>query len=298
MNTDIDALTARFGSRMKRDVPLARYTTVRIGGPSDHLLVARSKDALCTGAALAWQAGLALLLLGGGANVLIDDAGFRGLTMINRARSLHHSGTTVTVASGVSLAALARYCITHGLAGLTWAWGIPGTLGGALINNAGAHGGALSDVVQTVEVLRRGAAPAVWPVEAMGYGYRTSALKQRRGYVVLGATLTLDRADPAELRARAEALGARRKAGQPPGASLGSVFKNPPGDYAGRLIEAAGLKGARIGGALISPTHANFFINTGGASAADYRALIDKARDAVEAQFGVRLELEIEIITA
>ncbi len=292
----MDALQARFGDRLRQSELLARYTAVRTGGPADWLLVARSRSDLAEASRLAWEAALPLLVLGGGANVLVDDAGFRGLVVVNRARHLQHQGEEVHADSGVSLSTLARRCISRGLAGLEWAAGIPGTLGGAVINNAGAFGGDMAALVQRVEVLPRGGKAEAWPAEAMAYAYRESRLKGGRDHVVLGAALALSREDPDAIRERAERFAARRKASQPPGASLGSIFKNPPGDYAGRLIEAAGLKGARAGDVVISPVHANFFINQGRATAADYRALIDRAREAVLAQFGVALALEVELV--
>jgi UDP-N-acetylmuramate dehydrogenase len=294
------ALAARFGERLARDVSLARYTAARIGGPADWLLVVKHRDELHDAVRLAWDADLPLVVLGGGANVLVDDGGFRGLVVINRAQNVHlEMGTdraSVRADSGVSLSTLARQCIGRGAAGLEWGVSVPGTLGGAVINNAGAFGGDMAAVVQTVDVLPRGGAVEVWPVEAISYAYRESRLKRSRSHLVLGAALALGRDDPDALRARAEEITGRRKATQPPGASLGSIFKNPPDDYAGRLIEAAGLKGKRIGEVTISPVHANFFVNAGGATAADYRALIDLARETVEAKFGVSLELEIELI--
>ncbi|MBN1286866.1 MAG: UDP-N-acetylmuramate dehydrogenase [Anaerolineae bacterium] len=298
----LTGLAARFGARLQAGAPLARYTAARIGGPADGLLVVRSRDELAAAVQAAWAVDWPLLVLGGGANVLVADAGFRGLVVINKAQRVRFDfggeAGTVYADSGAALSTLARRCIERGLGGLEWAASIPGSVGGAVINNAGAHGGDMAGVVRTVEVLPRGGTAQTWPVEAMGYAYRASCLKGRedRAHLVLGAALALAHDDPAALRARAGAFVAHRKATQPPGASLGSIFKNPPGDYAGRLIDAAGLKGFRIGAVQVSPVHANFFVNTGGATAADYRALIDYVRAAVQERWGVMLELEIEII--
>ena len=301
MSDPVVALQARFGDVLLRDEPLARYTVARLGGPADWLVVARSRADLVDAVRLAQVAELPWLVLGGGANVLAADAGVRGLVIVNHAReSTIEDDGCVTADSGMSLSTLGRRCMSRGLAGLEWAVNVPGTVGGAVVNNAGAHGGDMAAVVREVEVLDAAQDLHVerWDVGRMDYAYRHSTLKGARGrYVVLGATLALEPGhDPAALNARADDFVAHRKRTQPPGASLGSIFKNPPGDYAGRLIEAAGLKGFAIGGVQISPVHANFFVHTGQGTASDYRALIEHARATVEAQLGVVLELEIECI--
>jgi UDP-N-acetylmuramate dehydrogenase len=181
--------------------------------------------------------------------------------------------------------------------GLEWSVSVPGTVGGAVVNNAGAHGGDMAQLLldcQLYDALED--AFPVWSKAELHYAYRHSSLKGQHGrYVVLSARLQLEAGhDPGELQALAETFIQHRKRTQPPGASLGSMFKNPPGDYAGRLIEAAGLKGKQIGGVQISPIHANFFINLGNGTAADYAALIDLAQQIVLEKFGVHLELEIE----
>ncbi|MBL8155620.1 MAG: UDP-N-acetylmuramate dehydrogenase, partial [Anaerolineae bacterium] len=193
---------------------------------------------------------------------------------------------------------LARKCQARGLSGLEWAVSVPGTLGGAIVNNAGAHGSDMAASLCDVVVLDAERGPQMLTVAELEYGYRTSCLKQRadRRFLVLMATLALTPSDPAAILERMEHFIAYRKQTQPPGASLGSIFKNPPGDHAGRLIEAAGLKGFRIGGAQISPIHANFFINSGGATAADYYALICHAQETVRQKTGVELELEVELV--
>lgn len=306
-------LEKRFGAALRRDEPLARHTAARLGGPADALIVARTLRDLLATVFCAWELELPYRILGGGANVLVSDAGFRGLVIVNRAgRVTFGKDGLVRAESGANLGALARRCIRRGLAGLEWAVNIPGTVGGAVINNAGAHGGDMAHNLRDVtlyfpgqtssldplSVYEEGAVKEVWPAEQMQYAYRASALKGRRErFVVAGATLILTPgADPAALQVKADEYIAHRRRTQPPGASLGSMFKNPPGDYAGRLIEAAGLKGRQIGGVQISPVHANFFVNTGGGTASDYLALIRLAQETVQTQFGVALELEIELI--
>lgn len=287
------------GDHLLLDEPLSRYTVARLGGPADALVIADSGAILEAVARLAWAEGWPVCILGGGANVLISDQGFHGLVIVNRARHIFFEDTgRVTAESGMNLINLVRHCAELGLAGLEWAIGIPGTLGGAVVNNAGAHGGDMAGCLVEAHVATPDATTAVWPVSRMDYAYRGSALKRRRApFAVLNAVLQLTPgAEPAALRSRAEEFNAHRKRTQPPGASLGSMFKNPPGDYAGRLIESAGLKGTRAGGVVISPVHANFFINTGGGTAADYHALIRLAQAAVRQRFGISLELEVELL--
>ena len=176
---------------------------------------------------------------------------------------------------------------------------MPGTVGGAVVGNAGAHGGDVAGSLECALLLWSDGTVTEWSVEQFEYDYRNSVLKRMptgEAPVVLGALFALRKRDPGELAQRANAYQARRKATQPVGASMGSIFKNPKGDYAGRLIEVSGLKGAVVGGAQISPVHANFFVNTGEAKASDVKRLIDLARASVREQFGVELELEIELI--
>ncbi len=296
-----DPLTRKLAN-LQACQPLARYTSARIGGPADWLAVIESVAALVEAVRAAREEGVPWRVLGSGSNVLVADAGVRGLVIVNKARQVVvREGPTqeVYAESGASLSSLARRCITRGLAGLEWAVSVPGTVGGAVVGNAGAHGGDVAGVLRSATILEPDGAVAEWPVGRFEYGYRDSFLKRQSlhaAHVVLAATFVLAPDDAVELQERAAAYVARRKATQPAGASMGSMFKNPPGDYAGRLVEAAGLKGTQIGGAQISPLHANFFVNTGDATAADVKALIDLAREHVQRRFGVDLELEVELI--
>lgn len=296
-------LPAPYSERLLHNEPLARYTAARLGGAADALYVAReSVDELATVMQAAWSQGVPVRVLGGGANVLISDAGFRGLVVINDVNEIHfgnwHDSRNVAAAAGVGLTVLARKCQSRGLSGLEWAASVPGTVGGAVVNNAGAHGSDIAaNLIETVVLdERRGA--VILSRDELAYGYRTSALKgqTQRRFVVLLAQFALTADDPVAILGRMESFIAHRKQTQPPGASLGSIFKNPPGNYAGRLIEQCGLKGYRIGGAEISTVHANFFINTGGATARDYLALIRHAQERVLAQQGVELEMEVELV--
>ena len=294
-------LRAFFGDRMQENVPLSGYTAARIGGPADMLIFARKADELVQAAQKLWQMEIPFILLGGGSNVLVSDRGVRGAVIINRARLVKFDSQsarpTVRAESGVTPNDIAQRAARLGLAGFEWAASIPGSLGGALYGNAGAFGGDIAGNLLTVEVYHRQHGHQTWPVEKMEYGYRSSLLKRDHPPVVLlSAELALKHADPQAVQAKMEQFSTRRRANQPPGASMGSMFKNPPGDKAGRLLEAAGLKGKSIGNATISTQHANFFINTGQTKAADMRALIELAQQAVWKQSGIKLELEVECI--
>jgi UDP-N-acetylmuramate dehydrogenase len=286
-----------YHDRLLHDEPLARYTAARLGGAVDWLYIAReSSDELAAVVGAAWAQGVPVRVLGGGANVLISDSGVRGLVVINSVTQVTFDDQHAEVSSGHGMIVLARKCAARGLAGFEWAVSVPGTVGGGIVNNAGAHGGDMASNVVTVDVLDRESSRQTLNNADLAYGYRTSALKTRddAGFVVLAARLAFTPDDPAAIEARMEANIAHRKRTQPPGASLGSIFKNPTGDYAGRLIEACGLKGYRIGSAQVSPIHANFFINTAHATSADYAALIEYVQAEVERQTGVLLETEIE----
>jgi UDP-N-acetylmuramate dehydrogenase len=301
MSDPYEPLQTYFGERLKRDDSMARHTVARLGGPADALITANTIDDLTTAIKRAHENHIPWMVLGGGSNVLVSDAGVRGLVIVNHVKSVKFNDDGWILAeSGTSLSTLARQCISKGIGGLEWAVNVPGTVGGAVINNAGAHGGSMADCVRRIEVYSLQDQPHIemWSGSEMDYEYRYSVLKgSKKGYIVLAAHMKLEPGhDPEALNAKADTFVAHRKRTQPPGASLGSMFKNPPGDYAGRLIEAAGLKGTTIGGVQISPIHANFFINLGGGTASDYRCLIDLARETVQQKFNIELHLEIECI--
>ncbi|MEQ8672247.1 MAG: UDP-N-acetylmuramate dehydrogenase [Aggregatilineales bacterium] len=298
------ALKAYLGERLLYDEPLSKYTAARLGGAADFLCVVKdSVDDLIEIVTLAWAADLPVHIMGGGANVLVSDQGVRGLVVINHVSEIRtgdwHDGRTVSATSGVSLTVLANKCQTMGYSGFEWAISVPGTIGGAIVNNAGAHGADMAQSIADVVVLEREKGVQLYTVNDLAYGYRTSMLKAREhgSFLVLLTTLILPPDDPKVIKARMETFRNHRKETQPSGASLGSIFKNPEGDYAGRLIESAGLKGYKIGNAMVSPIHANFFINDGGqATATDYFALIKHVQDSVEVQTGIRLEPEIQFV--
>lgn len=297
-----DALRPRFGRRLRPNEPMSSHTTLRVGGPADLWLTVTNLDELSEVAILAREHRVPLFLLGSGANLLVSDRGVQGLVLQNRCQQTNFKKgdpPRVTVESGVILPSLAHRLARRGLSGLEWAVGVPGTIGGAVVNNAGAYGASMADSLVRAELLTPEGERRWYPVNWFEYEYRSSRLKRLGAggpgyYVVLQAELTLSHKSPVEIENQMVAYNERRKATQPAGASIGSMFKNPPGDYAGHLIDEAGLKGTQIGGAQISSVHANFFVNLGQAKAADFAALIDLAREKVKERFDVELELEIE----
>jgi len=300
LSRSLSRLREAFGEKLQENVVLANYTTARVGGPAAALLPVHTMAELELAARMLWEMEIPFFILGSGSNVLVSDEGYPGVVVINRARNvkidLHHEPPTLWAESGANLGAVARQAALRGLSGLEWASTIPGTVGGAVVGNAGAHGGDMAGNLLLAEILHPHGRE-VWSVERMAYGYRRSVLKSTTGKaVVLSATLKLSCGNPVEIQARMDEFSRRRRSTQPPGASMGSMFKNPPGDYAGRLIEAAGLKGYRIGDAEISPVHANFFINHGHATAAQIGELITTAYRKVQERFGIALELEVELV--
>ncbi|MEN4041855.1 MAG: UDP-N-acetylmuramate dehydrogenase [Anaerolineaceae bacterium] len=301
LSIPMDSLRQRFGDKLQENVHLSNYTTARVGGPAAALLIAHSSQELADTCSALWEYDLPCHVLGSGSNVLASDDGVDAVIVINRAHAVridvHSDPPTVWAESGANLGGVARQAALRGLSGLEWAATIPGTIGGAVYGNAGAHGGDMQGILLVAEILHRSSGKSAWSCEQMNYSYRSSALKAQPGQaVILAARMKLSGSSRDEVQARMNNFSSRRRVTQPTGASLGSMFKNPPGDYAGRLIEAAGLKGARVGGAEISSIHANFFINAGNATSRDIYALIRKTQEAVHQKFGVLLELEIELI--
>jgi UDP-N-acetylmuramate dehydrogenase len=297
--TNLTALRERFGAKAQENVILAPYTSARIGGPADLLVTLSSADELAEAVTICWREAIPFSLLGGGSNILVSDKGLRGVALLNRAKAVEFRAGPEPVLwaeSGVVFSNLAHRAAVKGFSGLEWAATVPGTLGGAVYGNAGAFGGDMARDLLRADVQLE-TERAWWPVDVLGYDYRSSVFKRDEvRAVVLAAEFKLKNARPEEIKTTIDQFVARRKATQPPGASMGSMFKNPPGDFAGRLIEAAGLKGARVGNAQISPLHGNFFVNEGATSAKDVRTLIEMAQDTVMQKFGVQLELEVELL--
>jgi UDP-N-acetylmuramate dehydrogenase len=299
------------GDRLLLDASLKRYTAAQVGGPADGLIVIRSLEELEQTVGILWQHQCPFLILGGGSNVLVSDAGVRKIVLINRARQVHfdelNGQPIVRAESGANFGLVARLAAERGLSGLEWAAGIPGTVGGAVFGNAGAHGADIGANLLVADILHQTGGWESWPVNHFGFAYRDSALKREsmpddQTYptsprtVIMSAVFQLIRSTTEEVQAKIDDFIIFRHKTQPPGASMGSMFKNPPADYAGRLIEAAGLKGHRLGDAKISDLHANFFINLGQARATDIHKLICLARESVFEKFGVKLDLEVELI--
>lgn len=282
---------------------LARHTTLRIGGPAEFFVHVDSSAELIEAVGWAREKHLPVFILGNGSNILVSDAGIRGLVIENHADGVvvGAEGETlrVMVESGASLPGLANRLARQGWRGLEWAIGVPATIGAAVVTNAGAHGGSVSDSLVRAEILGVAGEIRWWAREELHYAYRTSVLKERPNeFVVLNADLQLARDEPVNCIARMNQYTEHRRRTQPTEPSVGSMFKNPPGDYAGRLLEAAGLKGARVGNIQVSKVHANFFVNLGNARAQDVMDLIELARQQVRAKFAVELELEIQLVGA
>ena len=295
----VDVLRLHFGVAVQENVSLAPYTSARIGGPADVFVVVKSANELMGVMKVIWEQGVPYTILGGGSNVLVSDKGVRGVVVLDRAKDVRfESGDQPTVwcEAGVIFSNLANRCASKGLSGLEWAATVPGTIGGAVYGNAGAFGGDMSGNLIWADVLTKNGREKI-SVEKMDYGYRTSVLKRSdETVIILSALLRLKNANKDEVSAKINEFSERRKATQPPGASMGSMFKNPAGDHAGRLIEAAGLKGTRIGTAEISTLHGNFFVSHGETKAEDVRALIRLAQKTVAEKFNVKLELEVELV--
>ncbi len=296
-----DSLRAVFGEVLQTDVDLARFTAARVGGLADAMVLVNSVDELSHAVTNLWSLGVPFKILGGGSNVLVSDAGVRDVVVLNRAREIRFDEECTPpqawAGSGANLGNLARRAVARGLSGLEWAAGIPGTVGGAVFGNAGAHGDDVAGCLIMAEILHQDGHTQKYTAEEMGFAYRSSSLKRdKSNAVVLSASFALEDGSPEEIQRQMDEFSAFRNRTQPPGASMGSMFKNPAEDYAGRLIEDSGLKGIRIGDAEISELHANFFINHGHAAAKEIHALIELAHKTVVEKQGVELELEIELL--
>jgi UDP-N-acetylmuramate dehydrogenase len=277
--------------------PLRKHVSFRIGGPADVLVVPRSADELRAVARALFAEHVPFVVLGAGSNVLISDGGIRGVVLkigkgVDRVR---RDGDRLIAESGVGLPHLARDAATYGLSGLEFAAGIPASVGGAVVMNAGAHGHAMVEIVTAVRVVTPDGDVEL-SAAALEYAYRTSVLQNRAG-VVTEVTLQLRTADSAAVRRQTEEWLAHRSATQPIGPpSSGCVFRNPAGDHAGRLIDLAGGKGLAVGGARVSEIHANYIVNTGDATAVDVLTLMRKVNTLVAEKFGVRLDPEVKLL--
>jgi UDP-N-acetylmuramate dehydrogenase len=300
MRATMESLAKRLQAAMRgqvlADTPLAPYTSFRIGGPAALLAIPADREDLKAALAFAEVEGLPVYILGGGSNTLVRDGGFRGMAVHLRAfQVLERRGDFVVTGAGVRVSRLLAFCCRHGLSGLEILSGVPGTAGGAVWGNAGAWGGATADVLATVELVTAAGEDCALARHDIPFRYRASGLPA--GSVVVQATFGLAPDDPREIRRRISGYLVRRNASQPVEfRSAGSIFKNPPGEFAGRLVERLGLKGTRVGNAMISAKHGNYIVNLGGARAADVLALVALAQSRVRDVTGVELELEIKVV--
>lgn len=307
-------------SKILEDELLAKYTSWRIGGPARFFANAANADELRTLLQWATARELPVFLLGGGSNILVADGGFPGLVVRNRATNWHigeRGGEPIlSVESGAPTAGTVRRLAPQGIGSFTWAEGLPGTFGGALYGNAGCYGGDMSKHLIKAWVLHNDEVEE-WDADRFAYGYRTSALKRTQGLgvrdqglakqsptpnphpptpIILAAELRVTRDDPKKLDMEMAEIAQARKGKTPSGSSCGSVFKNPPGTTAGTVIDQAGLKGTRVGNAVVSDKHANYIVNTGGATADDVLRLTDVLREQVLRRMGIELDLEIQLV--
>ncbi|RPH37139.1 MAG: UDP-N-acetylmuramate dehydrogenase [Chloroflexi bacterium] len=306
IDPDLTSALARFdraaadrGIEVRRDAPLAPMTTLRVGGPADRLAEPRSRDELLAVLAAAREAAAPWLVIGNGSNLVVADAGVRGVVIRNRARAVSLDGTSLTADAGAPMALLVKRAAAAGLAGLEWGIAVPGTVGGAVWANAGAHGGEMGDRLASVETWDpRSGDLGRLPSAECEFSYRESRFKHE-ATVVISADIGLEPDHAAAVAARVTAFQAKRQETQPLAEqNAGSVFRNPQGDHAGRLIDAAGLKGLRVGTAAVSTRHANFIVTDRGGRAADVRRLADQVRNTVRETVGILLEYEIEFVGA
>jgi len=297
----MEQLRDRFGAQLHENVSMANYTTARVGGSVPALVSIHTLEDLIDAATMLWDLSIPFIIIGSGSNILVSDHGLECIILHNRAHNLSidskSDSPSITAESGAFLGTVARQSALRGLTGMEWAAPVPGTVGGAVYGNAGAHGGDMQTSLIMAKILHDKEGQKDWSVEQLGYQYRSSVLKREHQPVVILSAIF--KATPSSRESAWEKISTyqeHRKGTQPPGASMGSMFKNPENDFAGRLIEAAGLKGRRVGRAMISPIHANFIINLEGASAQDIYALLRMAQERVDEKFGISLEPEIEIL--
>jgi UDP-N-acetylmuramate dehydrogenase len=285
-----------FARIVTENVPLSRLTSIRVGGPARFLYEPRTENELAGLVAALESEKVLSRIIGGGTNILASDGGFDGavIRMAGEFARIEFDGTRAVAGAAGQLSRLVRECAERGLAGAEGLVGIPGSIGGALVMNAGGRWGEIGQIVESVRILGRDGSAKELPASAITFEYRHSSL---RGQVVLSAAFRLCESDPKTVKAAGEGFLAEKRAAQDLGAaSAGCVFKNPPGDVsAGALIDRAGLKGAKLGGAQISQVHANFIVNAGGATAKDVLGLAELAKSRVREAFGVDLEYEVEL---
>ncbi|MFK2826217.1 UDP-N-acetylmuramate dehydrogenase [Bacillus sp. B190/17] len=280
-----------------RDEPLKDHTLVKIGGKADFLVIPETYDAVAEVIRLKEKHHLPFILLGNGSNVIVRDGGIRGIVLqFKRLADLRIEGNQLIAQGGANIKDASRLAYEHCLAGLEFACGIPGSIGGAMVMNAGAYGGEVKDVIDHVKVVTQQGELRTLTKDELELGYRTSIIGKNKD-IVLEAVFALQTGDQASIREKMDDFTFQRESKQPlEYPSVGSVFKRPPGYFAGKLIQDSGLQGKGVGGAEVSTKHAGFIINKNNATAADYIATIDMVRKKVKETFGVDLELEVKII--
>ena len=282
-------------ANVKLEEPMKNHTTFRIGGPARYFVTPENADALILVIGLCRGEEKPFAVIGNGSNLLVSDQGYQGVVISTE--KLDHcqvEGNQIRAGAGVKLARMAKQALEHGLAGLEFAAGIPGTVGGALVMNAGAYGGEMKDVLKEVTVMTAAGEILVLPAEKLEMGYRTSLVKTK-GYLVLSAVIVLEQGNQEAIKARMKELTEQRVSKQPlEFPSAGSTFKRPEGYFAGKLIEDAGLKGFSVGGAMVSEKHSGFVINYNDATASDVMELCRQVREKVKALSGVELEMEVK----
>lgn len=280
------------------DERMDRHTTFRIGGPADFFVIPETIEQLAQTVRICREQKVPFYILGNGSNLLVGDKGYRGviIQVYKNLNAVHTDGQVISAQAGAMLSVIAKQALAHGLAGFEFASGIPGTLGGAVVMNAGAYGGEMKDIIRKVTVLTPEGKIQTIPGDQMEFGYRTSIV-EKKSLIVLLAVIELENGNSEEIRSRMEELKRKRTSRQPlelP--SAGSTFKRPQGYFAGKLIMDAGLQGFTVGGAQVSEKHCGFVVNRGGASAADVRELMRQVTEKVQERFGVTLEPEVKML--
>ena len=301
MTFPIRKLQAIFGDNLQENVRLSNYTTSRIGGPVPGLLSVNTLKDLSFATNSLWSLDVPFRIIGSGSNILVSDKGYEGIILVNRCHNIkiqsQDERPSIYAESGANFSNIARQSALRGLTGMEWSSNIPGSIGGALYGNAGAFGNDVSHWLRSAQVLFKEQGEKTFTSEQFGFTYRSSAFKREHSEVViLSAVFNANHSTREESWKILREYTEKRQATQPAGASIGSTFKNPPGNYAGRLIEAVGLKGHAEGHAHFSQMHANFIVNDGNSSAHEYLSLIKLAQTKVKEQFGIDLELEIELL--
>lgn len=278
--------------------PMSSHTTFRIGGPAEVFLMPESYEQIRSALALCREEGVPYFVLGNGSNLLVSDSGYRGviIQMDRNMGDIELKGTEIRACAGALLSSVAAAARKASLTGFEFAGGIPGTLGGAVVMNAGAYGGEMKDVLREVTVMTKEGDIRVIPSDRLELGYRTSIIK-KAGYLVLEAVISLEKGDPQAIQEKTKELASKRTEKQPLDyPSAGSTFKRPEGYFAGKLIMDSGLRGFRVGGAQVSEKHCGFVINTGGATAKDVKELMDHVIRTVKEKYNITLEPEVKFL--